>query len=228
MPDHGINSFAMQRLLQLSSPALPVGAYAYSQGLESAVENNWVGNREELVDWLNTIVTGQMAYLDVPVLQRLHSAWVAGSIDDLNDWNNFLLASRESKEILDEDKQLASALTRLIKNLELNQWEVLANMKQKSYATVFSFAARCWGIETKSMTIAYVYAWLENQVAAAIKLVPLGQTEGQQTILELSDAVEDAVEQGLKVNDEDIGFQLPGLAMASCWHERQYSRLFRS
>ena len=97
-----------------------------------------------------------------------------------------------------------------------------------SFVTAFAIAADQWGIEQEDACLGYAWSWLENQVAAATKLVPLGQTESQQLLEELQPAVLNAIELAKNCEDDELGASLPTLSVASCWHEHQYSRLFRS
>lgn len=217
------------RLWQLISPALPVGAYAYSAGLEYACDAGWVSNEAEALDWIRGQLLSGVAALDVPVLHRLHAAWTAGDDSTVMYWNGFLQAARESRELLDEDRHLGTALAKLLADLGLDRARRWFDADNASFATSFALAAVRWEIPVPEAAAGYLWAWCENQVAAAIKLVPLGQTAGQRLLLALADAVPSAVCHGLSIdNDDDIGSACLGVALASCWHETQYSRLFRS
>lgn len=214
-------------LIRLVSPALPTGAYAYSQGLESAVEMGWVSDEASAQQWILGLMQHGLGRLDVPVLGKLHSAWEQDDEDAALHWNQWLLASREAIELRTEDKQLGRALARLMADLDQD-----AGFKTRhhdsGWASVFCAAAVCRGLPKTATVAGYLWAWAENQVAAAIKLVPLGQTQGQRILTQVIEAIPEVVAHGLSVADDDIGASSPGLAMASAWHETQYSRLFRS
>lgn len=215
------------RLWQLISPTLPVGAYAYSTGLEYAVECGWVKNESEATEWICGQLQHNLATLDVPVLSRLYMAWQENDIQQVIYWNRFLLAARESKELRDEDCHLGSALALLLPELGISiNPDVMAG--PVGYATLFSLGASHWQIPVTDMAQGYLWAWAENQVAAAIKLIPLGQTAGQRIMSSMVDIVPAAVSHAATLEEDDIGAIAPAVAIASAKHETQYSRLFRS
>lgn len=225
-------SSALLHLLQLVSPALPVGAYAYSQGLEAAVEHGWVNNQTSAQNWIGNVMSHNLGRLDGPVLLRLYKAWQAGDWGSVQRWNSFLQAARESRELLLEDQQMGGALRRLLSELEVPaamQWSVNPpRAREASFATMFALAASHWHIGAEQALQGFVWSWLENQVAAAIKLIPLGQTQGQKLLLALMPQVQNAVATSERLPDGELGASLPRLAIASMQHETQYSRLFRS
>ncbi len=215
-------------LMHLVSPALPVGAYAYSQGLEYAVERRWVKGLAGAEEWIGEVLSHSLGGLDLPVLRRLHAAWQIGANQDVVYWNAYLQAARESKELLLEDVQMGEALLRLLVSLELPNALAWPKGAPPSFATMFALAAQYWQVDSDDTLSGFAWSWLENQVAAAIKLVPLGQTDGQRLLMALMPILETAVSIAKTRGDEDLGVGLPGLAMASAQHETQYSRLFRS
>lgn len=219
---------AQLRLWQLISPTLPVGAYAYSAGLEYAVECGWINNESIALEWISGQLQHNLCTLDVPVLARLYQAWLSDDIEAVQSWNQFLLASRESHELRSEDAHLGAALAQLLPELELKEALAWQTPQQSSYANLFALAAARWQIPLEDTAQGYLWAWGENQVAAAIKLIPLGQTAGQRIISQLSQQLPTAVNRGLSLDDDDIGAMAPAVAIASAKHETQYSRLFRS
>ena len=212
-------------LLHLASPALPVGAYAYSQGLEYAIEADWVRD-DELKTWLRDGLQLGVAHLDLPILRRALSAFEAQDNDALEAWNLRLLAHRETAELLLEDQQIGRALWRLLRSLHDKPLPELS--QDPGYAVAFAVACGLWKVGPREACEAFCYAWLENQVTAATKLVPLGQTAAQRLLLELMREIDPACAAAETVADEHIGMSLPGLAFASCRHEHQHTRLFRS
>lgn len=217
------------RLWQLISPALPVGAYSYSQGLEYAVERGWVDSAETAGDWIQGLLGHSLAHLDVPVLQRLHAAWREDAQEKLAYWNRFLLASRETLELRAEDRNMGMALATLLPELGLGEAETWKTKEQSPcFALMFALAAAKWGVDAEQTAEGYLWAWCENQVMAAVKLVPLGQTAGQKLLMKAASIIPEAVKQGFALNDDDIGWLAPGFALASVKHETQYTRLFRS
>jgi len=220
-------SLQQLRLWQLISPALPVGSYAYSGGLESATENGWIVNQQQAQQWINDLLVNGLAHLDVPVFCRLYKACMQNDLQQFQYWNEYLLASRESAELLQEDQQMGRALLRLLRDMDCSlTW---CNAEEPlSFASMFASAAVNWNINEQDAAQGLLWAWCENQVAAAIKLVPLGQTAGQQILSELINNIPDCIDRGMQLSNEDIGFTLIGLGIISAQHETQYSRLFRS
>jgi urease accessory protein len=217
------------RLWQLISPTLPVGAYSYSQGLEYAVEQGWVDSADTASEWIQGLLGHSLAHLDVPVLQRLHAAWRGNDRERLTYWNRFILGSRETMELRAEDRNMGLALATLLPELGLREaktWKTQDN--PPSLALMFALAATQWGVDAEQTAEGYLWAWCENQVMAAVKLVPLGQTSGQKLLMETASIIPEVVKQAFALSDDDIGWLAPGFAMASVKHETQYTRLFRS
>ena len=221
------NNLALLQLLRLCSPALPIGSYAYSQGLESACENDFVHDEDSLAAWIRGVMQTSMLHLDLPVFARLYDAHYANDLQHVEQWNQFLLASRETKELHFEDTQTGNALSRLLNNLDIQaakHW--LSN--DCTLATAFSLACTHWQIDKQEALQGFLWAWCENQISIGVKLIPLGQTSGQKIISALISTIEQVVQESLLLDDEELGASCPGLIMASMQHEDQYSRLFRS
>lgn len=211
--------------MHLVSPALPIGAYAYSQGLEYAVDSGWITGEPELIEWTTGLMEHGLGTLDLPLLARLLDAWSTQDYQSVLKWNDFARAARETSELLLEDEQLGLALNRLLLSLNVAD----ADYPLKSvFVTQFALACHHWQIPNRQALYGFVFSWLENQIAAATKLVPFGQTQAQHILLKLLPKIEPVCANALKLKDDDMGLSLPGLALASCNHERQYSRLFRS
>jgi len=223
----GIEPLALLRLFHLVSPALPVGAYAYSQGLEFAAQAGWVSDEATAFDWLRGLSRFGLGTLDLPILLRLHAAWQADRTYELTRWNAALIAARESAELRAEERHLGAALARVLVELELP--EARAWFRQApAFATMFGLAAARWRIAPEATLSGYAWAWMENQVLAAVKLVPLGQSAGQRLLHALTNSLPLIVEQARSMPDEAIGVGVVSQALASSLHESQYSRLFRS
>lgn len=214
------------RLMQLISPTLPIGSFAYSQGLEYAVDAGWIKTEEQTKQWIKGQIKNTLSSLDIPVMQRIYKAWQEEEYETVIYWNKWLLAAREAKELHDEDTQLGKALLRLIRGLDMKF--PLDSEIDWSYPAIFSYAAVKWDIPFSAAANGFLWAWSENQVAAAIKVVPLGQTAGQCILSAVLKDIPGAVKQSSGFNDDDIGMLAPGVAIASALHETQYSRLFRS
>lgn len=219
---------ALLHLMHLVSPALPVGAYAYSQGLEYAIDSGWLRRPADIQAWLEGLLQHNLGNTDLPIVQRVYLAWAAGDTQALHYWNHYLGALRETRELLMEDEQLGQALLRLLIALEIPGLRDIVWQKPPSFASLFAIAGCVWQVPLESLLQGFAWSWLENQIAAATKLVPLGQTQAQQLLINIMPKVAPVCAQAQQLRDEDIGQGLPGLAMASCLHERQYTRLFRS
>lgn len=222
------SSLANLRLWQLISPALPVGAYAYSQGLEYALHAGWLEDAQDVEHWIQGQLKHTLAYLDIPVLKHLYDAWQAQDHTSINHWSRFILACRESKELLDQDLHLGRALATLLSSLDIAEAQAFKSSSSAPFVNLLALAAVKWQVPVEQLMQGYLWSWCENQVAAAIKLVPLGQTIGQQMLLRLASEIPDAVATGLMLDEDEIGSLAPGLGIASALHETQYTRLFRS
>lgn len=229
MPDRGLPGL---RLLQLISPTLPTGAFTYSQGLEWAVECGWVVNEADTRQWLRSVLNDSLQYLELPVLARLYKAVNENDHGSFQYWSHWLYASRETSELRDEEIQRARALYTVLGNLpDSLQWHELEDWRDallQCQLAGYALAASHWRIGQTSLLQGFGWSWLENAVAAAIKLVPLGQTEGQRLLYELSTEIGVIVEHATTLEDNTIGASTPALAIASSLHETQYTRLFRS
>jgi len=198
------------RLLQLASPALPVGAYSYSGGLEAAIEAGIVKDAASARRWIGDVLEFSVLRMEAPLLLKMIEAPAA-------EWNERFLASRETAELRAETVQMGYSLNRLLPELGVEA----CPYGEPSFPAAYAQAARAWGIPARQALTAYLWAWLENQVMAAVKAVPLGQTDGQKMLLALGARLHE-------VDEEEPGNFAPGLAILSSLHETQYSRLFRS
>jgi urease accessory protein len=210
-------------LLRLASPSLPIGTFAWSQGLASAVELGWIDSPAALEDWLRAILEHNFAHQELPLLDRLLVADPAGC----THWNAVALALRETAELRREDHHGGAALLRLLADtgVPTAAWP---SVEPISYLAAYALACAHWHIDYPRAATGLVWSWLDNQIAAALKLSLLGQTQGQRIALALFDGVPALIEQARTVTDADIGISLPGQVLASMLHETQYSRLFRS
>ena len=220
------------RLLHLASPALPIGAFHFSQGLEYAVECGWVKDEASSLDWIDGIASASLATLDLPVLERLRESWRQDDLASVLRWNAFLIASRETEELRAEDRHLGHALLRVLVELGLATKLFppgAANTPPGvSHACAFAFACARWNIEPQASSLTYAWAWVENQVLAAVKLVPLGQSAAQRMLHALTGRIPLLVERAHNLADSDIGVSSVVNAIVSGRHEIQYSRLFKS
>jgi urease accessory protein len=225
------SSLKLNRLLQLCSANLPVGGFSFSQGLEYAVEMGWIHNPTSTKEWISFNLHQSIAPTDLALLSRLQRSLVEDNFASFHKWNQHALACRESNELYLADVAMGKALMRLLKDIKsIDSLRYVALIKEKeiSFVSAFALSAYLFGLELNVMQSGFCWAYIDNQVAAATKLVPLGQTQAQNLLFELSEQVAQAIEQANQIDDENIGASLPRLAMASAWHETQYTRLFRS
>ncbi|MFW1807529.1 urease accessory protein UreF [Acinetobacter ursingii] len=218
-----INAAQLLKLLTLSSTALPIGAYCYSQGVESAIETGLIQDEVSSMAYFEEVLEMLLVRFELPVLKRLVQSYA----DDAQflHWANLYKASRESKELLAESQQLAFSLNAWIKDVLKMPVEV---KKQFGFVPVYAQLCGRLGLNEADVLTAYSFSVLENQVLAAVKTVPLGQMSGQRILWHLHSLVPQAVEQALALQDDELSSALPRYAMLSMQHETQYSRLFRS
>lgn len=219
---------ALTRLMQLVSPQLPIGAYAWSQGQEFAIHGGWIKGEDDAREWIVGVLQHGMSRVDVPALARFYRAWTHGGAQAIEYWSRWLRATREAAELRAEDQQLGRALARLLRDLGIDEANAWISAPHASLANSFALAAVHWSIPLEHAACGYLYSWAENQVAAAMKLIPLGQTAGQRIVSAVAASIPECARYGLSLADEDIGFGAPRFALASALHEQQYSRLFRS
>jgi urease accessory protein len=216
------------RLCQLVSPALPVGAYHFSQSLEYAVHAQWVSGESDTADWIVGIARNALGTLDVPVLLRMFDAWQVQDDDGVERWSRQLIASRETSELRAEERHMGKALAKVLVELDIDMARSWITRDCTAYAGMFALAATQWKIDRTLTAQAYVWAWAENQVLAALKLLPIGQSAGQRMLNRIVPNIPDIVERAAIIDDDSIGVATPSHSMASSCHETQYSRLFRS
>lgn len=222
-------------LLQLASSALPVGAYSYSEGLESLVETGKITDQAALLAWLEHELHYGAMRLDAAVMVRCYRAIATAALPDLVSWNKWLSATRDSEELRSQSWQMGRSLLRLWQDLHPTAQAselagVVAQLQRDgcNFACAFAIAAHTWELDLSVAVLGYLYSWASNLVNAGIKLIPLGQTAGQATLLHLHPSLRQATEQILTLADDELESCGWGLAIASMTHETQYSRLFRS
>jgi len=226
-----MNLVALARLLRLASPALPVGAFGYSQGLEWAVDSGAVRDELTARGWIGSLVAGNMARFELPLLLRMREASAVGDFVRFGSLNAEYLASRETQELRAETLQMGGALRTALgaagdcKPPALAEFDGIENL---AFPAAFAFAAAIWEIPAGDTAMGYAWSWAENQVTAAIKLVPLGQSAGQRILAWLTPALSHAVEVAMRTGEESMSNFAPLYAIASSRHETQYTRLFRS
>lgn len=217
------NAAQLLKLLTLSSTALPVGAYCYSQGVESAIQVGLIQDEASSKAYFEEVLEMLLVRFELPMLQRLMQSYA--DTEQFDQWANVYRASRESKEFLAESQQLAFSLNAWIKDVLQIPVEV-----KKQFGFVPVYAQLCGRLELELVDVltAYTFTVLENQVLAAVKTVPLGQIAGQRILWHVHGLIPDAIQRAMQLQDHDMSSALPNYAMLSMQHETQYSRLFRS
>lgn len=211
------------RLWQLISPALPAGAFQYSQGLENAIERGLVHDEPSAREWIGGVFRRVIASVDLPVLGRAYAAWARGDVDAVMRWSGVAHACRETRELRSEDAHMGGALEDLARSLG----EPFPR-ERLGYVAAFAVLAVNGGIALDTALHGYAWAWCENQVLVAVRTVPLGHLEGQRLLRSLFAGIIEAVGAARLAGDDEIGGTAPGFALASMLHETQHTRLFRS
>lgn len=220
---------ALLRLLQLTSPGLPVGAYSYSEGLESLAENGVIRDAESLRQWLVDSLGHGTVRIEAAVLVRAYQAWRMEEPDRLIHWDAWLSASRESEELRSQSWDMGRALLRLLRGLHPEDARLLEmSMEISNFSTAFALAAAHWDLPLEPAVLGYVQSWANNLIGAGVKLIPLGQTAGQRLLWDLQYHLHQAAHEALTLKDDELDTFGWGAALASTAHEIQYSRLFRS
>jgi urease accessory protein len=219
---------ALIRLLHLASPTLPVGAYTYSQGLEWAVECGDVKNEAGALAWIEDCLRHGVAGFEAVYLAHMLRAWKADDQARLAELDGEFLASRETAELRAETLQMGHSLAKLMRDLRDFPNEALARLDTLSFPLAWSCIAARWDIPVEDAVAGYLWAWAENQVMAALKAVPLGQTSGQRMLLALGERIPELAAQAAVMALEATHNFLPAFAIASSLHETQYTRIFRS
>lgn len=223
----------MTALMQLASPALPIGGYSYSQGLEAAIHSGLVKDGPTAEAWIEDVFLGVFAKSEAPLWLMNYEAWCNEDVVAVTNLNEYFLVSRETSELRAETEQMGWSLLQIAESLSWGGESLsqLSLIKPLSLLTAHSYACFHLNIQPKNGLAAYAFSWIENQVAASLKAIPLGQVAGQQILtkirLLLPNMVQEA-EQRTISNLSMIENFSPMLAILSSRHETQYSRLFRS
>ncbi|GAB2836399.1 urease accessory protein UreF [Comamonas piscis] len=221
------------QLMWLASPALPIGGFSYSEGLEAGVNAALVGNEAEAADWIAEQLQLSQARGDMAVLAQAMQAWQRDDRARMVALNAWVLQTRESSELRLQAEQMGRSLVAWLQNRHADDAQALALVnwlaaQDASYPLAFALAAHLAGAGPRDALLAYAFGWAENMVQAAIKSVPLGQSAGQRILARLALAIPGAADHALALGDDERQAFSPMLAILSARHEHQYSRLFRS
>ena len=218
-------------LLRLASPQLPIGGYSYSQGLEFAVDSGLVHDTASAQQWLSDQLLLNLARFEGPLLLAHCVAAHAEDWAQLSELAAEQRSSRETRELQQENRQTGYSLQQLLQGLpELDQAarDFLAELPSPGLAPLWALAARAWQISAQDALAAWLWGWLENQLAVLMKTLPLGQQAAQRLTSALMPDLQQAQSIANALPVSQWGSAPFGLALASMAHERQYSRLFRS
>jgi len=215
----------------LASPALPVGGFSYSEALEAAVESGHVAGEADAARWLCDQLQLSLARSELAVVSKAFGAWRRGDADHVRELNDWVLATRESRELRAQTEQMGRSLVEWLKNRGVvdERVAVLAALPPApTWPVAFALAAVQTGAPMREALLSFAFGWAENMVQAALKSVPLGQSAGQRILSALVAAMPAAVEQATRLAGSERQAFAPMLAILSSQHESQYSRLFRS
>ena len=221
---------SLLQLIWLASPALPVGGFSYSEGLEAAVDRSGVATESIAADWLSDQLHISLARGDLAVLAKAIPAWRNGDLDAVKALNDWVLQTRETSELRLQAEQMGRSLLEWLRNhhsVSSAQIDTCAQLPP-TYSITFALAASPLAADVSDCLLAYAFGWAENMVQAALKSVPLGQSAGQRILARLAAEIPPAITQATELADDERQAFSPMLAILSSQHETQYSRLFRS
>jgi urease accessory protein len=227
VPATALDAASLLDLIWLASPALPVGGFSYSEGLEAAVE--WAGVKDEASAalWLVDQLHLTFARADLAVLAQAVPAWRANDRERLTHLTAWVLATRESAELRLQTEQMGRSFVEWLKLRHADAASCFAGLPA-TYPVAFAFAVSRTGAPVRDAALAFAFGWAENMVAAAVRAVPLGQSAGQRILARLAADIPAAVDTAIALADDARQAFSPRLAILSARHETQYSRLFRS
>lgn len=218
------------RLLQLASPSLPIGAYTYSQGLESAIEKGVVNDERSARAWIAESLS-IVADFEAPIVWRLLKAFAARDLAAVSYWTECFIAARDTAEFRAETIQMGYSLGKLVMDLKIadeSLQSILTNQPEIPLPTAFACAAEALAVSHEAALLGMLFSLVENQTLVCVKSVPLGQVAGQRLLLSLHDMIETASLHAQQLNDDELSNWAPGLSLLSMQHETQYSRIYRS
>jgi urease accessory protein len=222
---------ALLELMQLASPALPVGGFSYSEGLEAAVEAGRVRDEAQAGSWLVDQLHLSLERTDLPVLAQALPAWKNGDLARIRELNDWVQLTRESAELRQQTQQMGRSLAEWLKNRatpDARVAQLAALRPAPTWPVAFALAAAQGGAPLRDVLLAFGFGWAENMVQAAMRSVPLGQSAAQRMLARLIEALPAAVQRAAALGDDQRQAFTPMLAILSAQHETQYSRLFRS
>jgi len=221
----------MYYLLTWFSPSFPIGAYAYSHGLEYAIESKTVKNTSDLFDWISDFLNYGTCYNDGIIISNAYDAVLKNNITELEKISLIAKAFKPTKEIsLESYQQGISFADAVSKSLNSKKFDKLIKILNKniSYVIAVACAGGVCNINKLDLVNAYFHAFISNLISAALRLMSIGQTESQILILKFKKEVELLTNKILLNSLDGIGSSVFVGDWSSARHEKQYSRLFRS
>ena len=223
---------ALLQLMWLASPALPVGGFSYSEGLEAAVDAGTANDEAKARAWLLDQLHLSLARSDIAVVARAFKAWQRADHDAIVELNTWVATTRETSELRRQSEQMGRSMVEWLKNrgepVDARVAQLKALSPAPTWPVAFALAAAQTGAPQREALLAFAFGWAENMVQAALKAVPLGQSAGQRILAALVERIPAAVDEAAARMDSERQAHTPMLAILSARHEVQYSRLFRS
>jgi urease accessory protein len=225
-----VQSVLLLRLLQLASPSLPIGAYTYSQGLESAIEKGVVHHEQSAREWI-TESLNIIGDFEAPIAWRLMKAFSRRDSVAVNHWTECFIAARDTAEFRAETIQMGYSLGKLVIDLKIadeSLQSILSDQPEIPLPTAFACATEALGVPHEAALLGMLFSLVENQVLVCVKSVPLGQVSGQSLLFSLHPIIESVAQRAQQLEDDELSNWAPGLSLLSMQHETQYSRIYRS
>ena len=230
-PPAPLGAAALLRLIWLASPALPVGGFSYSEGLEAAVDAGIVSNESDAAAWLLDQLHLGLARSELPVVAQAIRAWRRADLGTVESSNAWIASTRESSELRQQTEQMGRSLALWLGNDgrdDVRVRQLSALIPSPTWPVAYALAAVHSGAPLREALLAHAFGWAENIVQAALKAIPLGQRAGQRVLTQLIEAIPASVDRAIALEPAARQAFLPMLAILSAQHESQYSRLFRS
>ena len=233
---------SLLQLMWLASPALPIGGFSYSEGIEAGVDAAYIATFSEANDWLIDQLHLCFERADLAVVAKAVPAWRRNDLDRIDELNNWVLQSRETSELRLQTEQMGRSMLDWLRKQpsfhanflseqdfsRFNSSSTSAFLKSPTYPLVFALAASSTQASVRDCLMSFTFGWAENMTQAAVRAVPLGQTDGQRILANLAEHIPAAVDAAMRLQDSERQAFSPMLAILSSQHETQYSRLFRS
>jgi urease accessory protein len=217
---------ALLQLIWLASPALPVGGFSYSEGLEAAVDDGLVHDEASAASWLADQLHLSLARADLAIVGQAVAAWRDRDPLRIASLDAWVLQTRETAELRQQTVQMGRSLVEWMKSV---QPELAARAEGPlTYPLAFALAASGGSAPVRDCMLAFAFGWAENMTQGAVKSVPLGQSAGQRILARMAAEIPGAVDNAIALRDDQRQAFAPMLAILSARHETQYSRLFRS